>query len=101
MGISKSFLVYFILNSFPKTYDSFNIYYNTHKKIIINELLTFYIQEEGRLRLEKPENTRIVSQAERNAKNSKTTFKVKKHGHVSINKYDNISKCLFIGEGTC
>jgi hypothetical protein len=53
------------------------------------------------LRLEKPENTRIVSQAERNAKNSKTTFKVKKHGHVSINKYDNISKCLFIGEGTC
>jgi hypothetical protein len=78
------------------------IFITTHiKKKSINELRTFYIQEEGRLRLEKPENTRIVSQAERNAKNSKTTFKVKKHGHVSINKYDNISKCLFIGEGTC
>lgn len=42
------------------------IFITTHiKKIIINELLTFYIQEEGRLRLEKPENTRIVSQAEK------------------------------------
>jgi hypothetical protein len=89
--ISKSFLVYFILNSFPKKYDSFNIYYNTHKKNnqLIN-YLHFIFKKKEDWDLRNLKNTRIVSQAERNTKNSKTTFKVKKQGHVLINKYDNI-----------
>jgi hypothetical protein len=101
VGISKSFLVYFILNSFPKKYDSFNIYYNKHKKN--NQLMNylhfiFKKKEDWDLR-----NLKILELflKQRNGKNSKTTFKVKKHGHVSINKYDNISKCFFIREGTC
>ena len=40
--MSESFLVHFILNSFPSEYESFKIFYNAHKeKWSINELWLF------------------------------------------------------------
>ena len=45
--ISESFLVHFILNSFPPKYGLFKMSYNTHKeKWSINELLIVFVQEE-------------------------------------------------------
>jgi hypothetical protein len=55
IDIFESFLVHFILNSLPSEYVPFTISYNTHKnKWSINELLTMCVQEEERLKHEKP-----------------------------------------------
>jgi hypothetical protein len=55
VDISESFLVHFILNSLPTEYTPFKISYNTHKdKWSVNELLTMCVQEEERLKHEKP-----------------------------------------------
>lgn len=54
--ISDSFLVHFVLNSLPLEYDPFKISYNTHdQKWTVNELLTKVVQEEERLKHEKPD----------------------------------------------
>lgn len=48
-----SFLVHFILNTFPQQYGPFKISYKKHKnKWSINELLTMCVQEKGRLKME-------------------------------------------------
>ena len=48
-----SFLVHFILNTFPQQYGPFKISYNKHKnKWPISELLTMCVQEKGRLKME-------------------------------------------------
>ncbi|XP_020112111.1 uncharacterized protein LOC109726735 [Ananas comosus] len=53
--ISDTFLVHLILNSLPPEFDPFKISYNTHKdKWSINELLIICVQEEERLKQEKP-----------------------------------------------
>jgi hypothetical protein len=57
VDISESFLVHFILNSLPTKYTPFKISYNTHKdKWSVNELLTMCVQEEERLKHEKPQS---------------------------------------------
>ena len=58
--ISKSFLVDYILNTLPKQYEPFKNSYNTHKdKWSINELMTMYVQNEGKLIMELEESARI------------------------------------------
>ena len=60
--MSESFLIHFILNSFPSEYGPFKISYNTHKeKWSINELLTMCVQEEGRLNQERIESAHLVT----------------------------------------
>ncbi|RVW67426.1 hypothetical protein CK203_065379 [Vitis vinifera] len=52
-----SFLVHYILNTFPQQYGPFKISYNTHKdKWSIYELLTMCVQEEERLKMELGES---------------------------------------------
>ncbi|KAK9678248.1 hypothetical protein RND81_11G198800 [Saponaria officinalis] len=54
--ISDAFLVHFILCTLPPQYAPFKISYNTHKdKWSINELMTMWVQEEGRLLMEEGE----------------------------------------------
>ena len=48
--MSESFLVHYILNTFPQKYKPFKISYNRHKdKWSINKLLTMCVQEKMRL----------------------------------------------------
>lgn len=60
MEISKSFLVHFIMNSTPSKYSNFKISYNTHKnEWSVNELLTMCVQEDDRLKNERPESVHV------------------------------------------
>ena len=61
IDISESLLVHFILNSLPSEYVPFKISYNTHKdKWSVNELLTMCVQEEERLKHEKPKGVHMA-----------------------------------------
>ena len=62
--MSKSFLVHFILNTFPPQYGPFKISYNTHKISgwSINELMTMCVQEKGRLMMEQGQSAMLVTQ---------------------------------------
>ena len=52
-----SFLVHYILNTFPQQYGPLKISYNTHKdKWSIYELLTMCVQKEERLKMELGES---------------------------------------------
>ncbi|KAI3816586.1 hypothetical protein L1987_16288 [Smallanthus sonchifolius] len=56
MEISEGFLVHFIMTSLPTRFDAFKINYNTQKdKWSMSELIAMCVQEEERLKLEKPE----------------------------------------------
>jgi hypothetical protein len=60
--MSESFLVHYILNTFPHQYGPFKISYNTHKdKWSINELMTMCVQEEGRLVMEHGESAMLAT----------------------------------------
>ncbi|XP_038698010.1 uncharacterized protein LOC119995568 [Tripterygium wilfordii] len=66
VDISNVFTVHYILNSLPAIYGPFKITYNTHKdKWSINELMAMCVQEEERLKNEKPnikhESVNLVS----------------------------------------
>ena len=59
----ESFLVYYILNTFPWWYGPFKISYNTYKdKWSINELLTMCVQKEGMLVMEMGETALLATQ---------------------------------------
>ena len=56
------FLVHYILCALPQQYILFKISYNTHKdKWSINELLTMYVTEEGRLVMEEGEKVNSMT----------------------------------------
>ncbi|KAL0325327.1 UNVERIFIED_CONTAM: hypothetical protein Sradi_5102000 [Sesamum radiatum] len=60
---SESFLVHYILNNLPPQYAPFKNSYNTHKdKWLINEFMTMYMQEEGRLAMEARECVHMATQ---------------------------------------
>ena len=54
MEISDGFLVHFIMTSLPSQYSAFKINYNTNKAIwSISELISYCVEEEERLKIEK------------------------------------------------
>ncbi|KAI3677451.1 hypothetical protein L2E82_51665 [Cichorium intybus] len=62
MSISNGFLVHFIMTSLPVEYGPFNINYNTHKeKWTMSELIAMCVQEEERLRIEKPDVAHLTT----------------------------------------
>ena len=61
MTISESFLVHFIMTSFPSQFGPFKINCNTHKdKWKMSELIAMCVQEEERLKVEKPDMTHLT-----------------------------------------
>lgn len=96
VGISESFLVHFILNSLPSEYSPFKISYNTHKdKWSVNELLTMCVQEEERLKHEKPLSVHMATHDKGNAKRGNYAHKPKKDNKLSIKKNDKKDACFF------
>ncbi|RVW14991.1 hypothetical protein CK203_090430 [Vitis vinifera] len=56
MAISEGFLVHFIMTSLPSQFGHFKINYNTQKdKWKMSELIAMCVQEEERLKVEKPD----------------------------------------------
>ena len=85
VDISESFLVHFILNSLPSEYSPFKISYNTHKdKWSVNELLTMCVQEEERLKHEKPLSVHMATHDKGNAKRGNHAHKLKKDNKLLI-----------------
>ncbi|XP_062162065.1 uncharacterized protein LOC133869115 [Alnus glutinosa] len=85
VGISNSFLVHLILNSLPSQYGPFKISYNTHmENWSINELLTMCVQEEERLKHEKPESVHLVAHAKAKTKKGKAVHHFKRGNKVSF-----------------
>jgi hypothetical protein len=97
VDISDFFLVHFILNSHPTKYSPFKISYNTHKdKWSVNELLTMCVQEEGRLKQEKPQSVYFVAIHDKGkSKRGKSAPHLKKDNKLSIKKNDNKDTCFF------
>jgi hypothetical protein len=91
VDISESFLVHFILNSLPTEYTPFKISYNTYKdKWSVNELLTMCVQEEKRLKHEKPQSVHFVAAHDKGkSKRGKGAPHLKKYNKLSIKKNDN------------
>ncbi|GJV90358.1 hypothetical protein Tco_1538171 [Tanacetum coccineum] len=75
MEISEGFLVHFIMTSLPMQFGPFKINYNTQKeKWKISELIAMCVQEEERLKLEKPD---VVHVATTNSNKRKGSWKGK------------------------
>ncbi|CAH9067950.1 unnamed protein product [Cuscuta europaea] len=62
MEISEGFLVHFIMTSLPASYGPFKINYNTQKeKWTMSELIAMCVQEEERLKTEKPDVAHLTT----------------------------------------
>ena len=62
MEISEGFLVHFIMTSLPAQFGPFKINYNTQKdKWQMSELIAMCVQEEERLKIEKPDVAHITT----------------------------------------
>ncbi|GKC27838.1 putative zinc finger, CCHC-type containing protein [Tanacetum coccineum] len=73
MEISEGFLVHFIMTSLPMQFGPFKINYNTQKeKWKMSELISMYVQEEERLKVEKPD---IIHVATTNSNKRKGSWK--------------------------
>ena len=90
--MSDSFLVHFILHTFPQQYGPFKISYNTHKdKWSINELLTMCVQEEGRLKMELGESTLMAMEGkDQNQAKKKKKGKILPQGGIK-----KVNRCFF------
>ncbi|RVX16253.1 Retrovirus-related Pol polyprotein from transposon TNT 1-94 [Vitis vinifera] len=61
MAISKGFLVHFIMTSLPSQFGPFKTNYNTQKdKWKMSELIVMCVQEEERLKVEKPDMAHLT-----------------------------------------
>nr|GEY14297.1 UBN2_2 domain-containing protein [Tanacetum cinerariifolium] len=75
MEISEGFLVHFIMTSFPMKFGPFKINYNTQKeKWKMSKLIAMCVQEEERLKVEKPN---VVHVATTNSNKRKVSWKGK------------------------
>ncbi|GKA27716.1 putative RNA-directed DNA polymerase [Tanacetum coccineum] len=75
MEISEGFLVHFIMTSLPMQFGPFKINYNTQKeKWKMSELIAMCVQEEERLKVEKPD---VVHVATTNSNKRKGSWKGK------------------------
>ncbi|VFQ69685.1 unnamed protein product [Cuscuta campestris] len=62
MEISECFLVHFIMTSLPSSFEAFKVNYNTQKvKWSMNELIAMCVQEEERLKLDKPDVAYLIT----------------------------------------
>lgn len=62
MEISEGFLVHFIMTSLPMEFGSFKINYNTQKeKWKMSKLIAMCVQEEERLKVEKPDVAHVAT----------------------------------------
>ena len=70
--ISEDILLHIILNSLPNAFDPFMVSYNCQReKWSLNELISFWVQEEERLRRNKTESAHLASNTKDKGKKRK------------------------------
>ena len=105
MEISEGFLVHFIMTSLPMQFGPFKINYNTQKeKWKMSELIAMCVQEEERLKVEKPDVVHVATTNTNKRKGSwkgkgssgdnSTPNKVQKMG-ASTSSFHGDPKCKF------
>ena len=105
MEISEGFLVHFIMTSLPMQFGPFKINYNTQKeKWKMSELIAMCVQEEERLKVEKPDVVHVATTNTNKRKGSwkgkgssgdnSTPNKVQKTG-ASTSSFQGNPKCKF------
>ncbi|GKE38397.1 UBN2_2 domain-containing protein, partial [Tanacetum coccineum] len=93
MEISEGFLVHFIMTSLPAQFGPFKINYNTQKeKWKMSELIAMCVQEEERLKIEKPDTAYLTTT--KGYKNSKWE-KENSDKASSSNGKESSPKCRF------
>ncbi|VFQ64941.1 unnamed protein product [Cuscuta campestris] len=82
MEISEGFLVHFIMTSLPASFEAFKVNYNTQKvKWSMNELIAMCVQEEERLKLDKPDVAYLM-----------TAYPKKRKGNVDKKEVSKVQK---------
>ncbi|RVW94724.1 Retrovirus-related Pol polyprotein from transposon TNT 1-94 [Vitis vinifera] len=98
MAISKGFLVHFIMTSLPSQFGPFKINYNTQKdKWKMSELIAMCVQEEERLKVEKPDMAHLTIGPNKKSFKKGKGKKNKQGNDVSHNgqKDENKIQCHF------
>ncbi|KAL4569139.1 hypothetical protein LXL04_024770 [Taraxacum kok-saghyz] len=99
MEISEGFLVHFIMTSLPIQFGPFKINYNTQReKWKMSELIAMCVQQEERLKIEKPEVAYVTTTTNLDKKKGKSvsekegSSKVQKSS-MGVHKFDNKPRC--------
>ena len=100
LELSEDLLVHLVLISLPTQFSQFKVSYNCQEeKWTLNELISYCVQEEKRLKHEKSESTHLVSTAKDKGKKKKkdeaakgsgpneNCFFCKKPGHIKERMY--------------
>ncbi|RVW95242.1 Retrovirus-related Pol polyprotein from transposon TNT 1-94 [Vitis vinifera] len=98
MAISEGFLVHFIMTSLPSQFGPFKINYNTQKdKWKMSELIAMCVQEEERLKVEKPDMAHLTIGPNKKSFKKGKGNKKKQGNDVSHNgqKDENKIQCHF------
>lgn len=101
MEISEGFLVHFIMTSLPAQFGPFKINYNTQReKWKMSELIAMCVQEEERLKVEKPEVAYVTTTTGFNKKkgknvNEKGESKQVQKSSLGTRKFDSKPRCKF------
>ncbi|RVW94715.1 Retrovirus-related Pol polyprotein from transposon TNT 1-94 [Vitis vinifera] len=114
LELSDDLLVHLVLISLPAQFNQFKVSYNCQKdKWTLNELISFCVQEEERLKQDKTESAHLAStskdKGKRKNKDNKpghtkkectkyATWRVKK-GCLSYRKPSDAERCIYVGDG--
>ncbi|KAI3703897.1 hypothetical protein L1987_74093 [Smallanthus sonchifolius] len=99
MEISDGFLVHFIMTSLPKSFEAFKINYNKQKdKWTMSELIVMCVQEEERLKLDRPDVAYLMS-ADSNKRKGNFRKKESYKGFLTIQKLKRNRRTLKMGNG--
>lgn len=91
MEISEGFLIHFIMTSLPAQFSPFKINYNTQReKWKMSELIAMCVQEEERLKVEKPDVAYVTT----------TTNPEKKRGKIHVSEKGGSNKVQKSSAGT-
>ena len=96
--ISEDILVHIILNSLPNAFDPFKVSYNCQReKWSLNELISFCVQEEERLKRNKTESAHLASNSkDKGKKRKKIPYKDEAaKGPEQKKPKENIINCFF------
>ncbi|RVW73959.1 Retrovirus-related Pol polyprotein from transposon TNT 1-94 [Vitis vinifera] len=112
LELSDDLLVHLVLISLPAQFNQFKVSYNCQKdKWTLNELISFCVQEEERLKQDKTESAHLASTSKDKGKRKNKDNKVaasngpeqkkqKVEGCLSYRKPSDAERCIYVGDGT-
>ncbi|RVW93907.1 Retrovirus-related Pol polyprotein from transposon TNT 1-94 [Vitis vinifera] len=111
LELSDDLLVHLVLISLPAQFNQFKVSYNCQKdKWTLNELISFCVQEEERLKQDKTESAHLASTSKDKGKRKNKDNKVaasngpeqkkqKVEGCLSYRKPSDAERCIYVGDG--